>query len=535
MQGVQLLLVIIGAIGVTALVHRTRMQAGLVIVALASAVSFIPAMPRLELEPEIILSVVLPPLLYAAALEFSFFSFMRNIRIIFGLGAALVAVSAALTTPVAAWLLPGLGAAGAFVLAAILAPPDTVTIVTHGDAIGLPRRVKAVLTGESLVNDAAMLTLYSVAVAAVVGTPPFISNMFVYFLYSALVGVLIGRLLGSLAALIRMRLQNDTLEVALNLLAPFSAYLAAEQVHASGVLSVVMAGFSVSIFSLFASQATGTPTAYLTRLRERAVWPVINSLLEAFVFAYIGLQARFVLDDLRESGKSLTTVLAASLVLLLTITLIRFGGVLAFAASGRVIVRLRRLPPLQAEHGVDPSRAVTAAHGHHRILSLSRSPGDAPLLDWKENILVAWIGMRGIVSLAAAAGLPLLTSSGAPFPERTTIQAVVYLVVIASLLVQGVTIPGLVRLLGIDRAAEVARVEGTLMHASDIARAAFPAPGESRPTTETAMQGFEQQRVAIMQAVMAGEIDDEAAQEIIYRLDLMQAAIQEVATLPGLR
>src|SRR5690349_16803238 len=299
-----LVLLALGAIAITAFGHRVNAQPGLLILVIAGAVSFVPRLPRLELDPELILGVVVPPLLFAATLEFSFFSFMRNLRSIVGLGVTLVLVTALVTTYVSSWLLPALGLSGAFVLASIVAPPDTVTITAHGTEIGLTRRVTAILTGESLVNDAAALTLFAVAVAWAEGSETFLSNPVLLFLYSAAVGIALGWLLGIVATVLRSRLGDPTLEVTVGLVLPFAAFLSAEALHASGILAVVMAGFTMSIGTNYGAErardgTTGRRLDYRTRMGEREIWPVVGSLLEALAFAYTGLQLRFVIDDLR--------------------------------------------------------------------------------------------------------------------------------------------------------------------------------------------------------------------------------------------
>ncbi len=245
MNGVQLLLVIIAAIAVTGLAHRKGLQAPLVVVTVGLAASFVPGLPRLELPPDIILGIVLPPLLYSTALEFSFPSFVHNLGPILRLGVGLVVVTAFVTGQVASWVVPGLAFGTALVLGAVIAPPDAVTAVAIGRKLGMPKRVMTILTGESLVNDAAALTLFSVAVAGITGTPTALANPVLYFLYSALVGILVGLLLGILAQLIRRHLQDPGLETVLGLVVPFAAYLLAEELHASGVLAVVLAGFTL--------------------------------------------------------------------------------------------------------------------------------------------------------------------------------------------------------------------------------------------------------------------------------------------------
>jgi NhaP-type Na+/H+ or K+/H+ antiporter len=188
------------------------------------------------------------------------------------------------------------------VLAAVVSPPDSVTTVSHGREIGLPRRTISILTGESLVNDAAALTLFAVAVAAVTGDREFIENPFLLFGWEALIGLILGVVIGRVVISVRAKVGNPTIESGLNLLVPFLAYFAAEQLHASGIIAVVAAGFTVSM-SHFRTRSSGTPsTAYRTRLQEAALWPVVDLILEAFVFAYMGLQFRFVLEDLADSS-----------------------------------------------------------------------------------------------------------------------------------------------------------------------------------------------------------------------------------------
>ena len=192
----------------------------------------------------------------------------------------------------------------ALVLGAIVAPPDAVTAVAVGRKLGLPKRVMAILTGESLINDAAALTLFTIAVAQVAGRHTFIENPFLLFGYSAIVGPIVGALLGYVTLWIRRRLANPGLETVQGLVVPFAAFIAAEELHASGVLAVVVAGFVVGNGTLGAG--------YQTRLQERYVWNSVDVLLEAFVFAYIGLHLRFVLEDLRQAHESLIEVAVAS-------------------------------------------------------------------------------------------------------------------------------------------------------------------------------------------------------------------------------
>jgi NhaP-type Na+/H+ or K+/H+ antiporter len=246
-NGVQILLIVGVGIAVSALARRRHIEPGLIIVVLAAGVSFIPGVPHLELDSELILAVVVPPLLYSATRGASFAGFGANLRAITTLGVVLVLLTAGALGLITQWLLPSIGVAAAFVLGSVLAPPDTITTVSHGAEIGLPQRVTTILTGESLVNDATALTLFTIAVGAVNGEHTSWQGGAVDLLRNAVVGLAIGALLAVVALWIRKRLGNPTLETSLVLLVPFTAFLAAEQAHASGILAVVAAAFALSV------------------------------------------------------------------------------------------------------------------------------------------------------------------------------------------------------------------------------------------------------------------------------------------------
>jgi monovalent cation/hydrogen antiporter len=518
-----LLIVVIGSVVITAVASRKGVQAGLVIVVVAAAASFIPGLNRLEVEPEIILALVMPPLLYSAALNFSFFSFLRNLRPIVGLGLGLVLVTAAAVTGLTMLLLPGIGVAGALVLAATVSPPDTVTTVTHGHELGLTRKVVAILTGESLVNDATALAIFSFAVATAAGTSTFIKNPFWLGAYGIGVGLVIGLLLGSVATFVRSRLANATLETTVNLLVPFAAYLIAEQLHASGVLAVVFAGFSVSVATVYSDARRSSRSVYRTRLQERQLWPVIDTLLEAFVFAYIGLQLRFVIEDLIASGDGIASTIVLGLLVLLVVIVVRVGYVFIVFTRTALEVRLR-----QKRLDSDPRfrAAVTKSEARRRLLNARqterqrdrgrergpvRGERQPPVvLAWKERMLVSWTGMRGIVTLAAAAAIPLTTATGADFPGREKIQFVAFIVAIGTLVIQGFTLPLLSRRLAINTEIEDAD------EAAAIDRALAVAVGATA----------EERRRAVTAAVIARDVTDEAARVVINRIDLEQAAAE---------
>ncbi|MGX6606049.1 cation:proton antiporter [Micromonosporaceae bacterium Da 78-11] len=398
-NGVQILLIVGIGIAITAVARRYRVESGLIIVVLAAAASFVPDVPRLTLESEWILAIVVPPLLYSATRGASFSSFGANLRAITSLGVMLVVLTTGALGVISTWLLPTLGAATCFVLGAILSPPDTITTVSHGDEIGLPQRVTSILTGESLVNDATALTLFSIAVAAFGGEHTSWGGGIGEFFYNAFAGIAIGLLFGVVTLWVHKRLGNPTLETALVLLLPFTAFLAAEEAHASGILAVVAASFSVSV-NLTLDPKHQYPGAYRTRLQEESVWPVVDFLLETFVFAYIGLQLKFVLQDLAESEEpGLTRTLIAAGVLLVAAIVLRLIGV--YGLFGRWRMRERMAERRAAR---DPRYRQRTEQRLTRRTERGGQPLKPPTR--RETVPVGWTGMRGILTLAAAAAVP---------------------------------------------------------------------------------------------------------------------------------
>lgn len=442
MAASHILIVIIAAIALTIFAEKRGIQAPLLLAAVGLAASFIPGLPRTQLEPEVILGLVLPPLLYSAAVDFSFFSFMKRIGSILNLGVGLVVVTTVAAGLVLGWALPALSLPAAFILGAVVAPPDAVSAVSIGRKLGLPNRLMTILKGESLINDAAALTLFSVAVAAATGRHNFIDSVTLYFLYAAGVGTLVGIALGLTVHAIRRRLANPTLITALAIVVPFTAYALAEELHASGVMAVVFAGFSLG--------HNATDLTFAGRIQEREVWRVVDQLLEAFVFAYMGLQLPFVLEDARASGFDLAKLATAAGLVLAVVMLVRIAWVMLTALLARA--RYRRLSARRAR--------ATKAGGTPRSL--------AEPLSWRENLVLSWTGMRGVVTLGAAAGTPLLTAAGEPLAGREAILPIAFTVAIATLLLQGLTLPWLIKRLAIgdDREADYARAQ--MAHARKI-------------------------------------------------------------------
>ncbi|HEX6754523.1 MAG TPA: Na+/H+ antiporter [Mycobacteriales bacterium] len=413
------LLLVAGAAAVAGVARRTRLSPPLLLVLAGLAASFIPLIGEYELEPEVVLFLVLPPLLFAAVWQSSVLNFRQNLRAIGLLSVGLVLFTTLVVGLAVHAAVPDLPLAAAFTLGAIVSPPDAVAATAVGREVGLPRRLVTLLAGESLINDATALTAYRVAVgAATVGGFSLLEG-FREFAVAGAGGVLIGLALAVLAERLLGVLRDPVLENTLVLLLPFFGYAAAEQVHTSGVLAVVVAG-------LYLGHRSPRQTA-ATRLQGTAIWKMIEFLLESVVFALIGLQLTTVIMAIgdRPAGE---LVLAAA-VTLGTVILARF--VWMYPAT-----YLPRLVPAVGSRDPNPP--------------------------WQYPTVLAWAGMRGVVSLAAAIALAI------DFPERDLIIFLTFVVVIGTLLIQGLTLPALIRRLGVvGREAEQDLInEAGIQHAA---------------------------------------------------------------------
>src|SRR3954452_8940365 len=333
-EGAELLLLALGAVAVAAVARRLGWQAPLLLVVVGFVVSFLPGVPEVEIDGELLLAVVLPPLLYSSALGVSYVGFRSLLHPIVQLGVGLVLVTAVAVALVARVVVPGLPMPVALVLGAIVAPPDAVSAASIGRQLGLPRPLMTVLSGESLINDAAALTFYKVALAAVLGAGGGLlgldwSSATGTFGLAVVAGVAVGLLLGVVVHAVRMRLDDPVVVSVLSLIVPFAAYLLAEELEGSGVLGVVAAGLYLGHRS--------PEAGYATRLQERPLWSSLDLLLEAVVFALIGLQLRYVVGAVEESERSDASLLAAAVAVLVTVIVVR--GLFVFGLEA-----LRRAP-----------------------------------------------------------------------------------------------------------------------------------------------------------------------------------------------
>jgi len=367
------------------------------------AIGLIPGMPEFELRPELVFFGVLPPLLYGAA----FFTSLRDLRTsarpIGLLAIGLVVVTTVGVAVVAHALIDDLSWASAFVLGAIVSPTDPLAATAIARRFGVPRKLVTIVEGESLVNDGTGLVLYRVAVAAVV-TGSF-STLYTggLFVVVAAGGIAVGLLVGWLIRQIRMRLDNPPAEITLSLLTGYIAFIPAELMGVSAVLAAVTAG-------VYLGWHTPELTTPQVRLQGVAVWEIAQYMLNALLFALVGLQLPVVIDALGDF--SAATLVWWGVLVSLTVIVLRFGWVFAVLHAPKWIARR--------------------------------------MSNWRGAVFLSWTGMRGAVSLAAALAIPLRTDAGEPFPGRDLILFLTFAVILVTLVGQGLTLPFVIRTLGIE-------------------------------------------------------------------------------------
>ncbi|MEU9153879.1 Na+/H+ antiporter [Streptomyces sp. NPDC048417] len=405
MDVLPLLLLVAGSAAIAGAARRTPVPAPLLLVAVGLAVSYIPGVPDYTLDPDIVLPLVLPPLLYKEGTESSYLDLRANMRPV-----ALLSVGYVLfATFVVGWaayeIVPGLPLPAALALGAVVAPTDAVAAASIARRVGLPSRLTTILQGESLLNDATAITAYRVAVAAALGEGASWIHGVGEFLVAAIGGVLVGLVLMVPIHWLRTHLQEPLLQNTLSLLIPFVAYGVAEQFHASGVLAVV-------VVALYLGHRAWE-VDFATRLQEDAVWRMVAFLLESAVFALIGLQLPVVLKGLGAYQGIDAAWYAVAL--FLVVVAARFVWIYPAAFLPRMLFR--------------------------RIREREENP------TWRSPAVESWAAMRGVVSLAVAFSIPLTVRDGSDFPQRNLILFLTFTTVIGTLVVQGLSLAPLIRLM----------------------------------------------------------------------------------------
>jgi monovalent cation/hydrogen antiporter len=414
MHQAEIIVVVFAAVAVLAVVAcKLALPYPIVLIVSGLALSFVPRLPEVRLNPDIVFYFFLPALLYPAALFTSWRDFRRNLRPILLLAIGLVLATTLTIAWIAHAILPALPWAAAFALGAIVSPPDAIAATAIIRRLGVPHRIQVILEGESLVNDATALVALQFAIAALVTGTFSVGNAAIRFTWVAAGGIAFGLLVGAAMRWVQSHLDDPPIQITISLLTPFIAYLPAERLHVSGVLATVAAGIFLGWHSPLMVSAR-------YRLQAFAFWEMVVFLLNGFIFIVIGLQLPGILRGLNR--ESLAPPIISAAVITSAVILVRFAWV----------IPATYLP---------------------RLLSSKLGKRD-PIPPWQHVAITSWAGMRGVVSLAAAFALPLVLSDGNPFPGRDYILFFAFSVILTTLVVQGLTLPYLIRKLGITHDGE---------------------------------------------------------------------------------
>jgi len=397
-----------------ALANWLRVPYPIVLVIGGLALGLLPGIPEIELDPDLILLIFLPPLLYSGAFFADLTALRSDLRTISLLSVGLV-LATTVAVGVLAHLVIGMPVALSFALGAIVAPTDAIAATSILRRLGVPRRMVNVLEGESLVNDATALVAYKVAVAAAVGGSFTLAEAGLRFLGVAAGGIAIGFVVGWIVAAIRIRTDDPMTEVTISLFTGYAAFLPADELGVSGVLAAVTAG----IYLGWRAPELASPE---TRLQSYSLWTILIFLLNATLFVLIGLQLPVIVDGLQESGIDAGEAIGYAALICAAVVIVRF----AWGFGVTAVIRALDRRPSQRERRAD----------------------------WRFRVVASWAGMRGAVSLAAALALPLTTDAGEPLPERSLILFITFAVILFTLVGEGLTLPLAIRALGVHESGE---------------------------------------------------------------------------------
>jgi len=512
---IEAILVLLAAVAALAtLANRIGVPYPILLVLGGLVLGFVPGLPRIELEPDVVFLLFLPPLLYVSAIFTSWRDFRTDLRKISLLAVGLVLVTTCAVGAVSHWAM-GLPWGAAFVLGAVVSPTDAVAATAVAQRLGLPRRIVAILEGESLVNDATGIVAYRLAVAAVITGAFSFWQAGLQFVVGAIGGVTVGLAVGWFIVWARRHVSEEpNVQNTISLLTPFAAYLLAEEPSHylwgrlglpgefafSGVLAVVAAG-------LYLARRVPYVVTPQARLQAYAFWELVIFLLNGLIFALIGLQLRSIIERLSESEYQVASLMLYAGLISLTVILVRFVWVFSTAYFPRWESRYLHWP--------DPSPSPRAA------------------------TILAWTGMRGVISLAAALALPLSTESGAPFPERDLILFLTFCVILATLVGQGLSLPVLIRALRLedDGSGEREEIKGRIRVAeAALARLEeLAAEDWVREDTAERVRGLYNYRRSRFSARFGGDEDEIEERSAAYQRLLRELLRAQRRTLIELR
>jgi len=393
-----------------ALARRLATPYPIVLVIGGLLLSFVPGIPKITLSPDLVFFVILPPLLYSAAWLTSWREFSYNLINICLLAFGLVTFTVLGVTQAGRWLLPGFDWRVGLALGAVVAPTDAIAATSIAKRLGLPKRMVDILEGESLLNDASALLALEFAIGLLVaGHVPTFTSGLLRLGYLVIGGIGVGLVAAEIVHLLEHRIDDGPIEIALSILTPYVVYLAADSIHASGVLAVVASG-------LYLSRKSSHFFSPTVRLQAWAVWDALTFILNGLAFVLIGLQLPYIVGTIRDH--SLATLIlyglaVSGLLILLRVVWMFPGAYLANVIRRHILHQSETLPPI------------------------------------RNIFVVGWTGMRGVVSLAAAIALPHTLANGVPFTQRNMIIFLAFSVILVTLVLQGLTLPPLIRALGV--------------------------------------------------------------------------------------
>lgn len=431
---------------VSTFARKLGVAAPLVLVVVGIVCSFLPGLPPVDFPPELILALVLPPILYSAAVTVPLVDFRRNIKAITGLSVLLVIVSAVLSGLLFWWLLPDLNLAAAIAIGAVISPTDAVAATSIGKRLGLPPRLVTVLEGEGLVNDASALVLLRSALAAMAGTVS-LWSVAGDFAFAVAAAIIVGVVVGYLTVWFRSKLDNPILNTTISFAVPFLAYAPAEAINASGVLAVVVAG-------LITGHRSAQHFSAQDRITERINWRTVQFVLENGVFLLMGLELKPLIEEVTEDNLGVDHAVLFGVIATLLLIVVRILFVIPLIAllrrdqrrAERTDARLKGVRRTLDKWEVVDERSERGLRRMRRFLTRRQADVDflrSEGLGWRGGAVLAWSGMRGVVTLAAAQSLPTSV------PYRPQLILIAFTVAIVTLLVQGSTLPMLIRKLKI--------------------------------------------------------------------------------------
>jgi Na+/H+ antiporter len=481
-QFVLLMIVMLGALITVPLGDRLGLPAPVLMTLFGIVLAVLPFVPDVDVPPDIVLPLLLPPLLYAAARRTSWRQFAAHWQPIFLLAVALVFVTTAAVAVIAHALVPGLPIAAAAALGALVAPPDPVAATAVAGRLGLPRRLVSLLEGEGLFNDVTAIVLYHVAITAAVTGEFWWPGALGEFVLSAVVAVAVGFGLGWVAGRLMELLGDATLQVGLSLLVPFVSYALADRWHGSGVLAVLTSSFYLSDRMSDADDVRG-------RFASATFWQIVDTLVTGVAFGLIGLELHTVFGTV--GG--------------------RLGEALGWSAAVVGVVIVVRLAWL-----LPASWLARKTRGD--------SDEDVPL-SWRETAVMWWAGMRGVATVALALALPLRTDDGSPFPERGMLVIIAFAVILGTLVAQGLTLPWLVTRLGVktDMATERDLERRLAISAAKAARRRLKEIDEAEDLPEEVVELLARRMTDLSMRISSEAADEERRAAYEKRADRVRA------------